>query len=236
MSESGNVNKRAVLVAGGLVSCLLVLSGIGYRVLAERLSRPSDSMPLPPGALARLPMQLGPWAGRDVLLEKEVVKATDTDSHINRQYSRGGSERVQLYVAYGVRARDLMPHRPEVCYPGAGWTREDARTAELLLGDGAALPCRILRFSRGGLGGESVIVLNYYIVDGKYCADVEELRSKAWWGAGGVRYMAQVQIACAVASDVAGAPAAEAVRRFGIDSARPIHELFADVGKDPPTE
>jgi len=71
-----------------------------------------------------------------VPLDEAIIKATNTDAHINRSYSRNNSlEFVSLYIATGVKARDLMPHQPEVCYTGAGWTRTDKSSKELPLSD-----------------------------------------------------------------------------------------------------
>jgi len=97
-------------------------------------------------------------------------------------------------VAYGVRARDLMPHRPEVCYPGAGWTFRGSVDRELALPNGPSLACRVLRFAHGTFDQRQIVVVNYYIVDGQYCPDVSLLRSKAWRGSRGVRYVVQVQV------------------------------------------
>ena len=229
MSNSGTDNRRAVIAATVIVLCLLVLSGVGYRAAAEYVGRPADSQPLPPDALARLPMEIGGWSGSEAPLDEAMARATDTDAHISRRYRRrNGTQSVWAYVAYGVQARDLMPHRPEVCYPLHGWTLRDTRTVQLPLADGTTLECRILRFRRGGLGTGRVTVLNYYIVDGQYCPDVSLLRSKAWHGSRGVRYMAQVQISCS-SGGLAGAGAAErSVRDFAIESARAIHGLVPD--------
>lgn len=233
MSESGRESRRGVFVAAGTAIGLLVLSGMCYRVAAEYLARPSESIPLPAGALARLPMRIGQWVGRDVPLSEAVIEATDSDDHVSRAYSRGyGAERIWVFIAYGVRARDLMPHRPEVCYPGSGWTLEGRRDADLTLGDGSKLRCRTLRFSRGGLTATQRTVLNYYIVDGQYCADVSVLRSKAWRGSSGVRYMAQVQITCAGGA-LAPDSAARSVSAFAVDSAEAIRALLPDTGAAP---
>jgi len=194
--ESSN-GRRPVLAALSVGMVLLAGAGVGHRLAAERYARPGTSDPLAPGTLAKLPLKLGGWTGQDVPLDEDTVSRTDTDQHVNRLYQRGGSmEAVSLFVAYGVRLRDLMPHRPEVCYPGAGWTLKDSQRAELPLEDGRTLPCQIQRFVRGGLEAKRITVLNYYIVDGSYCPDVELLRSKAWRLTSRGRYVAQVQITC----------------------------------------
>ena len=213
----------AVLVCGALV----VVSGAGYRVLAARLAGVSGSVFLPPGALARLPRQIGDWSGRDEPLDQRVIQATDTDDHINRTYvRRNGSEAVSLFIGYGVRFRDLVPHRPEVCYPGAGWTLESTVDTEVTGTAGSSVPSRLYRFYRSGLQARSIAVLNYFIVDGQYCADVSLLRSKSWRARGDIRYVAQVQVVCPVGADQAAAD--RRVREFAAELAPVLERVLSE--------
>jgi len=233
MNENELTNKRALTMAVGTALCLLIVSGVGYRVLAWHLGAGGGGTPLPPGALQRLPMKIGSWVGQDVKLDDRVVEATDTDAHVNRRYLRSnGSEGVSLYIAYGARARDLMPHRPEVCYPGNGWTLKDTRHVNLPLADGTKLQCRILKFSRAGLSTENITVLSYYLVDGQYSPDVSLLRSKSWVGQSGIDYMAQVQITCPGGERLSPESSVKSVSAFAADSARAIYDLFRRPGED----
>ena len=233
MNGNEMTNKRALAMAVGTALCLLIVSGVGYRVLARRLGATDGGRPLPPGALQRLPMKIGDWVGQDVKLDERIVEATDTDAHVNRRYLRSnGSEGVSLYIAYGARARDLMPHRPEVCYPGNGWTLKDTRHVDLPLADGTKLQCRILKFSRAGLSTENVTVLSYYLVDGEYSPDVSLLRSKSWTGQSGIGYMAQVQVTCPGGGRLSPESSIRSVSAFAADSARAIHDLFPRSGED----
>jgi len=228
-----NQNLRPVMIAAITASLLMLILGLGYRVLAARLEAPVHATPISPAVLQRLPLQIGDWTGREVPLDEAIVRATDTDAHINRSYSRNnGLEFVSLYIATGVKARDLMPHRPEVCYTGAGWTLMDKRSMELDLNDGTALTCNVMQFSRGILTVNKVVVLDYYLVDGEYCSDVSLLRSKAWRGSGTVRYVAQVQIVTSISSNQTTNAAARSVSTFAVESASSISKLFGDVEDD----
>jgi EpsI family protein len=231
MMESKTSDRRPAIAAAVAASCMMLVFGLVYRVLAARLEGPVDSTPISPAALARFPLRIGDWTGEDVPLDEEVVRATDTDAHLNRRYSRnGGLEAVSFYIASGVKARDLMPHRPEVCYAGAGWTLTDRRSAELPLRDSARLPCSIMQFSRGALNTQKVVVLDYYLVDGQYCADVSLLRSKAWRGSGAVRYVAQVEIIAPLTATLNAEAAAKTVSDFAVESAALTASLFDDPG------
>ena len=214
-------------VASGVAIALLVLSGVGYRTLATGYANLSGGIPLPSGTLEQLPLQIGDWAGIEVPLDERIVQATDTDDLVNRKYvHRNGKDAVSLFVAYGLRMRDLAPHRPEVCYPGAGWTVDDRRVVDVALDDGSILPVQIHQFSRGGLESSRIAVLNYYLIDGLYCPDVSLLRSKAWRPQNDVRYLAQVQVVSAADTSLGLATADQKIRAFAADSASEIRDLL----------
>lgn len=179
---------RAAILAAGL----LLATGLAFRALAGAYDATAASPVLRDGALERLPLQLGDWIGRPRTLDLALVRAADVDSYVLRSYSRFGRETVALYLGFGIRARDLTPHRPEVCYPGSGYTlREQHRVR--LTGGGIDLPARILTFSSAGLGATNVAVLTFYVVDGRVLDDVSDFRWRMWRGQGAARYIAQVQ-------------------------------------------
>ena len=235
LSDSGNV-RRWVIAAAIVAGCLLVAGGIGHRMLTRHLDLAVGGEPIPAGTLNGLPLELGGWQGRKVPLDEEVIRQTDTDDHVNRAYVRGTSDAVGLFVGAGIRARDLSPHRPEVCYTGVGYTLVGARDATVKLADGTDLPCRLFRFSKGSLSAGTVTVLNYFIIDGQYCPDVELLRSKSWRGSKGIRYVARVMITASSAQSMSGDQAERAVMDFGAASARKILALLPQVKQDPTTE
>jgi EpsI family protein len=230
MTESRRPNRRPMIVAAVVASGLMLVFGLAYRVLAAKLEMPVDTIPVSQAALDRFPLQIGDWTGQDVPMDEAIVRATDTDAHLNRRYVRhGGLEAVSFYIASGVKARDLMPHRPEVCYTGAGWTLTDRRSVELPLSDSMKLPCNIMQFSRGVLNTQRVVVLDYYLVDGQYCADVSLLRSKAWHGSGTVRYVAQIQIFAPVTQVSDAEATVKLASGFAAESAAPTASLFDDL-------
>jgi EpsI family protein len=227
MKRDHTLNVRPVVTAAVVATVLMLVFGLTYHVLAARLAAPVDTEAISQAALDRFPMDIGGWTGVETPIEERIVQATDTDAHLSRRYSRGnGLDSISFYLATGVRARDLMPHRPEVCYTGAGWTLVDKESAELSLPDEAKLPCNVMRFSRGALNKQGVLVLDYYLVDGQYCADVSLLRSKAWRGSGTVDYVAQVQIVAPVSSVMTTNSAQALVSDFAVESASSVLRLF----------
>jgi EpsI family protein len=227
MMESESLERPAAVAAALVASCLMLVLGVAYRVVAARLEVPTDATPISPDALAQFPMQIGDWTGEDVASDEAIVRQTGTDAHLDRRYSRRGDlEAVYFYIASGIKARDLMPHRPEVCYTGAGWTLANRKAVELPLSDSAKLPCNVIQFSRGALNTQEVVVLDYYLVDGQFCADVSLLRSKAWRGQGSVRYVAQIEIIAPVTEALKAEAAARLVQDFAVESAAWTASLF----------
>lgn len=221
MMDNGTL--RRPLIATVAASVVMLASGLGYRALAVRLAAPGDATPIPAFALEGFPLEIGVWTGQERPIDPNLAAATDTDAHISRQYSRsGGLEAVSLWVACGVRTRDLMPHRPEVCYTGNGWTLRDRRAADLPISEDRSLPCNILRFSRGTLNLQDTIVLYYYLVDGQYCRDVSEWR----YNLKGIGYVAQVQIVTSASANQTVDAAERLVSAFAADSAVPLVALF----------
>ena len=210
------------LWSSAAVAVLLVVSGgVVYRVLAAGYARASQSVPIPAGTLAQLPIEIDEWVGIEQELDDRIIEATDTDDHLNRAYRRGG-DAVGLFVGYGVDLRDLAPHRPEVCYPGAGWLL--AQTREIELDSDGGFKAQVHRFYRGGFTADRITMLNYYIVDGAYCSNVSLLRSRAWQRDERATYAAQVQVVCGGAVDVERA--SDLVRSFAKASAPLIRDLL----------
>ncbi len=212
-------------ISGAVTAIVIILAGgVGYRVVAGWFERNAVMRPLPVGTLDAIPLRIDNWSGDDVPLDEAVIQRTDTDDHINRIYTRNrGRDAVSIFAGCGVKVRDLMPHRPEVCYTGAGWTLDETRKEDLTVAPGVVLPCQIQTFFRSGLDSGRIAVLNYYIVDGIYCPDVSLLRSKAW-SFSGVDYVAQVQVAARTVHG--GQSRIDLVRTFAVDSASAFRDAL----------
>jgi hypothetical protein len=230
------VPHRTILAAALLASGLLLVFDQTYRTVAARVSNPAPRTPLNPAVLERFPHQLGDWVGQDIPLKPETRERTGADVIINRQYSHWyRPESVGLYVASGIAVRDLMGHRPEVCFISAGWTLMEHRLVELPLPGGTKLPCTMFQFSRGMLDAARMTVLHYYIVDGQYCGDVSRLRRKVWRGSDMVNYASQVRITVSGETSTTEA-ALRVASAFAVDSAPLLVGLFQESDEGPRTD
>ncbi len=225
-------NYKSVISAVLTTSILMLASGLSYRVLAMQMHMPLSGTPIAPGALERLPLKVGDWAGQDIPLDEAITRKTDADALINRQYSRGDSlGSVGLYVACGTRVNELMQHQPDVCYIGGGWTLVDYRRTELQMNGQVKLPCGIFQFHREDLTTRRIIVLHYFIADRQHYGNISLLRSRVWRVFGSVDYVAHVQIV-ADCGTLTTDSATRTVCDFAVDSASSIAELFEEIEKE----
>lgn len=218
-------NTRNILAPAIAGAAILLLSGAGYHVLAAKLDGPDTAVSLPAGMLTRLPLNIDGWSSEELKIQEAVIDATDTDDHISRIFREEATGRVVvLFVGYGLAARDLLPHRPEVCYPGAGWVAVERKVMPLDMSSGIEWSAQVHRFRRGALNQERVVVINYYLIDGDVSPEVSGLREKAAEFHRDWRYIAQVLISCA--ETPIGDDAQEVALRFAAQSAEPIRQLL----------
>lgn len=72
--------------------------------------------------LESMPSSLGPWSGAKVGLDPEVEALLNADEAMFRQYRHAESEQtVALLAVYRKYGRREFAHRPEMCYPAAGF-------------------------------------------------------------------------------------------------------------------
>jgi EpsI family protein len=221
--------KVSFWLATGIGLFILLFFGFEYRVISNSLLSSTSEKSAISGTLSLIPMAMGNWRGQDVPLDGEVVQALAVDDYINRSYARyAGTETVELFITCGERVRDLMPHRPEVCYPGNGWTLRGSEKKLLRMEDGWSFECNILYFDRGGLSDKTMTVLNYYVVDGAYVPDLSAVRSTLWQDFKSLEYMLQVQVACESTLTYSTEAAADLSIAFALESAHAIRAILPD--------
>jgi len=178
---------------------LLVASGFTYRTIAGRLQLISNtpiSLPIP---LSQFPKYIGSWEGRDVPLSLAIQRVAGNDDFVNRHYrNTAESAWANVYIAYTARPRTMKGHRPQVCYPAAGWALNNTEVIQVMSSSGRQVSCLMHQFSKSSVGSNSVVVVNYYVVNGEITCDESVFSGVAWRTpnikGNPARYVAQIQI------------------------------------------
>ena len=208
-----------------LVIILLVSAGAAYRVLASRLellASVSIDLPVP---LSAFPMEIGDWQGKDVPIPENIQRVAGNDDFLNRVYvNKSTNQWANIYVAYSARPRNMLGHRPDVCYVGGGWVHDGTDPSNFVSAGGRGINCLIHRFHMPAPRSDSVVVLNYYILNGQIKADDRgfsgiSVRSPNVDGDRAM-YVTQVQISSTLENST---------RALACDVADMIMEYFPDV-------
>ena len=100
-------------------SAILIALFAGAFAVRSELDTPREMKNAEP--LAQFPATVGPWQGRDLPLEPDVIKVAAVNDYLNRQYQSSNAG-LGLYIGYYQSQRQGEAlHSPLFCLPGAGW-------------------------------------------------------------------------------------------------------------------
>ena len=190
-----------------LAVLLLVSSGITYRVLASRLKLVVDTPVELPVPLSAFPKKIGQWVGKDVQIPQNIQNVAGNDAFLSRLFmSNLSNDWANVYIAYTAHPRTMLGHRPQICYVAGGWVHDSTELTDMTSSAGREFSCLLHRFHRPAPETEEMVVLNYYIVNGRLTSD-----EKVFSGVGfrtpnidgdPARYVTQVQISSVVENSV----------------------------------
>lgn len=72
--------------------------------------------------VSALPLQLGEWTGRSMKLDSKLVEKIGAISVEDRVYENNVGQSISLQLALFSATPALLPHPPDLCYRGGGWT------------------------------------------------------------------------------------------------------------------
>ena len=220
--DAGGISLSLVLL---LAFVLLISAGVAYRILASRLeivTSTAISLPVP---LSAFPMQIGNWQGKDVPIPENIQRVAGNDDFLNRVYiNETTNQWANIYIAYSGRPRNMLGHRPDICYVGGGWVHDSTDESSFVSSYGRDYTCLIHRFHMPAPRTDQIVVLNYYILNGQITADDSgfsgvSMRTPNIAG-DPARYVTQIQISSALEN---------ATRSLAYDAADIVMKYFPDV-------
>jgi hypothetical protein len=197
-----------VCIAWAIAVFLLISSGITYRVLASMIVDAAIELPIP---LSEFPIMIEDWSGTEVSIPtttREYMERNFADDFVSRHYIKPESQTwVDVYLVYcASRPGGMLGHQPQVCYPGNGWIHESTEKSQFTTRQGQEISCLIHRFHKPAPAYDEIVVLNFFIVNGKLAID-----QKGFSGVLGrrfnlarnpARYVAQVQISSSMENSI----------------------------------
>ena len=199
--------KIPVFLVWILAVLLLVSSGITYRVLASRLKLVVDTPVELPVPLSAFPKKIGQWVGKDVPIPQNIQSVAGNDAFLNRLFmSNISNDWANVYIAYTAHPRTMLGHRPQICYVAGGWVHDSTELTDVISSAGREFSCLLHRFHRPAPETEEMVVLNFYIVNGRLTSD-ERVFSGVGWRTPNIdgnpaHYVTQIQISSVVENSV----------------------------------
>lgn len=113
---------RRLLPGSILAIVLLALSaGVRYQMEAAVAQRISSTR-FSPFALSEIPLDLGPWKGKEDELDPYIAQKTGSTDYIMRRYTNDQTGTIlDVLMLYGPAAA-MGYHSPLACYPNAGFS------------------------------------------------------------------------------------------------------------------
>jgi EpsI family protein len=238
-STSNDAPYRMKLCAILLLSVLLLVGGgLSHRWVDDFLMEAEAPLASLETPLSSLPLRIGPWRGVDVPLSKTIIEIAKADDHVHRRYVHQSSGQiVDFHLAYAGRPINVLGHRPRVCYPAHGWTHAETKATRVRLANNEELACSIHEFTRNQPVYQGMVVLNYYVIQGRYTSDHYELwrmrRRFPTRSRDAGMYAAQVQVSNAFMDPSASASAEAIVRRFIVQAVEHVAALLPGTGITP---
>jgi hypothetical protein len=114
-----------------------------------------------PFPLQDIPLTFGAWKGRDSELDPQIARGTGSTDRIFRRYVNQETGVVlDAYILYGPSA-EMYIHKPEVCYPVAGYQQVAGPDTRTIRAGSLQAPFLALVYSKGE-GGQEVRQEVYY--------------------------------------------------------------------------
>ncbi len=209
-AAGGRPGRVPLIVVCLIAVAVLVPAGIAYRALEADFTGTGVAAIDLPVPLDAFPQSIDGWKGQDLPLPATTLSYMEqnfADDFISRRYIlQSGPIWADLYLVYcASRPSAILGHQPRVCYPGGGWVHESTDRSEFKTAAGQTIPCLVHWFHKPAPAFVRVVVLNFYVVNGRLAIDEDAFGATGWRtpniAGDPARYVAQVQISSTVESN-----------------------------------
>jgi hypothetical protein len=153
----------AGLAARAAVACALVLASGGVRWWqVRRVDATMDAgLHERQFELAEIPLTLGHWTGVKTEMDERLVAATGSHDLITRHYTDSDTGvGIDVIILFGPSS-DIFIHKPELCYPKAGFTSHAESVERTLNCDGIETALRSVAYTKGEAGSRDIQDIYY---------------------------------------------------------------------------
>lgn len=105
-----------------LLLAALCVGGTQAMVLSFRQQSAAEASQASSFDLAQLPLTCGTWTGETMEFDSRLFQRVGALKLLERKYTSPEGRQVSLHLALFPTAQATIPHIPELCYAGTGWS------------------------------------------------------------------------------------------------------------------
>lgn len=154
-----------------LALAVIAASELAIRVVDSSMDPAPTQAVLKP--LQDLPTAIGAWTGHDVPVDRHLFRNSGAADMVNRVYRNSVDDQVAVNVGVWLDYQPVMPHKPEICYPSAGWEIEGRKLVKVSPPGGHPFKARILALQNKE---QRVVLLYWALIDSTVALDDGEVR------------------------------------------------------------
>lgn len=155
-----------------LALAIIATSEVAIRAIDYAMNPSPIKVTLKP--LNELPTTIGPWIGRDLPLDRHLFKNSSAADMVNRVYRNPVDDQVAVNVGVWLDYNPVMPHKPEICYPSAGWEISNREIVKVTPVSGQPFKARVLTLQNKD---QRIALLYWALMDNTVAVDDSEIRS-----------------------------------------------------------
>ena len=157
-----------------IIILLMLLSGFCFNCFESALNASAKFSDFKYD-IPNIPLKIGSWTGQDIQVPQVIQKVSGSDCFINRLYiNNSTNEWANVYIAHSARPSAMLGHNPKTCYVGSGWIHDNTSSSSFTTPAGKTIPCLIHRFHKPNPDTEEIVILNFYIFNGKIITSESE--------------------------------------------------------------
>jgi hypothetical protein len=200
---------KRLAVAGMLI---LLIGGYAHRRVRAYIDAGTTEVAASLNLIS-FPKMIYGWDGNDLKIPATTVsymRQNFADDYFSRRYVNNAKHLwADVYVVYcTTRPASIIGHKPQVCYKNSGWipAPEGVELKSFTARSGREVPCLIHRFHRPAGSYAEVVILNFYVVNGRVLTDEGQFTGlmgrRPNIGGKEAKYVAQIQISAQYESNV----------------------------------
>jgi len=157
---------RLVAALAMIVAAEVAIRAMGNSFMSAPAARPRKS-------LSEFPKSLGGWTASEHELDADLFHGTGAAEMVNWEYRNTNGDAIDASVGTWLTYDVAIPHKPEICYPAAGWEIVDRQVVQVPLDGNHSFHAKLITFEKSA---QRIAVMYWVQFGDEIAVDDEDVR------------------------------------------------------------